>query len=198
MQILPTGERMSTKGQAELYFKSLCGLGQGIMAVDRPVVILGAGATKACERDGGPRIPLTDELLRAALAIQDGVVDRSEWMRILKKFLREVFPNAQSPSLPTLLGLVDTGIERDQPLAPKWTADRLRNVRKAVEYAVFAALNETLRWTDEGPGLIQGLFELIGKALKSFPRVDNGTNELQVVTTNYDLNRPEFSGELIP
>jgi hypothetical protein len=48
------------------------------------------------------------------------------------------------PALPLLLSLLDTAIDRGQPFAGR-EVDRLREVRAALEYLIFAVLEEQLR-----------------------------------------------------
>jgi hypothetical protein len=113
------------------------------------VVLFGAGATKAC---GGP---LTNEILPQAFepAVRQEI-EREYYIDLLDKFLVENFhlPKAQAertdsdyPALPLLLSLVDTAIDRGQPMGPDWPVDLLRNVRRALRYMVFALLEYRLR-----------------------------------------------------
>jgi len=113
------------------------------------VVIFGAGATKAC---GGP---LTNEILPEAFepAIRNQI-EREYYIDLLDRFLIENFhvPQNQSertesdyPALPLLLSLVDTAIDRNQPMGPNWSVDILRQVRRALQYLVFALLEYKLR-----------------------------------------------------
>ncbi len=113
------------------------------------VVIFGAGATKAC---GGP---LTNEILGQAFdpAVRREI-EREYYINLLDQFLVENFflsanqaerTDADYPALPLLLSLVDTAIDRNQPMGPEWTVDKLRQVRRALQYMVFALLEFRLR-----------------------------------------------------
>jgi hypothetical protein len=106
---------------------------------------LGAGATKAC---GGP---LTNEILPDAFASRDKLgradhIDRLEAFLVENFNLREGERTADDfPPLPLLLSLVDTAIDRDDVFAPGWPPAKLRAVRDALEYAIFALLEYRLR-----------------------------------------------------
>jgi hypothetical protein len=113
------------------------------------IVLFGAGATKAC---GGP---LTNEILGQAFepAVRSEI-EREYYIDLLDRFLIENFhlPPQQAdrsesdyPALPLLLSLVDTAIDRNQPMGPTWTVDLLRQVRRALQYLVFALLEYKLR-----------------------------------------------------
>ena len=142
---------------------------------DRVVVVLGAGATKAC---GGP---LTGEILpRAFLPAQKLRLSK------LEDFLVEHFglPKGKRsdddyPQLPLLLSLLDTAIDREHGFGGKWTVESLRSVRKEAEYAVFRAIAEALRG-DRGSGrnLHQQLFDWIWRKTGHEP---------VVISLNYDL-----------
>jgi hypothetical protein len=113
------------------------------------VVIFGAGATKAC---GGP---LTNEILPQAFEPTiRSEIEREYYIDLLDLFLVENFhlPQQQAdrieadyPALPLLLSLVDKAIDRDQPMGPNWTVDKLRDVRRALQYMIFALLEYKLR-----------------------------------------------------
>jgi NAD-dependent SIR2 family protein deacetylase len=131
------------------------------MVPTKPVVILGAGATKACNG------PLTNELLPQVFQLREAarqtgdsdalsLFDREEFINLLDDFLTSNFhvppaPAARQtddyPALPLLLSLVDTAIDRRQALGPGWDPPRLRDVREALEYAVFAVLDHQLQHT---------------------------------------------------
>jgi len=113
------------------------------------IVLFGAGATKAC---GGP---LTNEILPGAFepAVRREI-EREYYIDLLDRFLIENFhlPQRQAertesdyPALPLLLSLVDTAIDRNQPMGVGWTVDLLRQVRRALQYMVFALLEYKLR-----------------------------------------------------
>lgn len=108
--------------------------------------IFGAGATKAC---GGP---LTNEILPRAFALQE-FINREDFLNKLEEFLRENFHLPESwsartresyPPLPLLIGLIDIAISRRHNLGYKWDADKLREVRQALDYAIFAVVEHEL------------------------------------------------------
>lgn len=112
-----------------------------------PVVIFGAGATKAC---GGP---LTGEILPEIFGHKDEI-EREGFIELLEEFLIKSFylpPNINDrknhhyPPLPLLLSLVDISIDRKQPLGFDWDSDKLIHVRDALEYGIFALLEYKLR-----------------------------------------------------
>lgn len=111
-----------------------------------PVLVLGAGATKACNG------PLTNEiLLEADQAVSN--IEREGYLALIDRFLEEVFRlplrplrvKFSYPSLPLLMSLIDTAIDRGQPLGSNYSAAKLREVRSAIEYAIFAVLEYKLR-----------------------------------------------------
>lgn len=169
-------------------------------AVEKTVVVFGAGATKAC--DG----PLTNEILwlaydpgtRAAMEQQNyiGVIERESYAPLLNEFLVELFnvpalparrKRDSYPGLPLLLSIIDTAIDRKEPLGSKWVPERvapgdpsgrrsLIDLRQALEYIIFAVLDYTLR------GMGQDYYgDLLGKL---YP--PQGGQPL-VISLNYDL-----------
>ena len=121
--------------------------------VKNPVIILGAGATKAC---GGP---LTDEILPAALngKIADDlravkVDDREELLDLTWKFMTECFnvPNTgvikkeDCPNLPMILSMLRRSIELGQPIG-NWGGEDLVRVKRAIDYSIFAVIEAALR-----------------------------------------------------
>lgn len=121
---------------------------------ERPIIILGAGATKAC---GGP---LTDDILPAALngemAHDDMttlVEDREELLHLTREFLADCFNvpvdrrpvrREDCPSLPLVLSMLRRSVELRRPLGA-WEGDRLVKAKRAVEYAIFAVIEAALR-----------------------------------------------------
>ncbi|HEY3568133.1 MAG TPA: hypothetical protein VGP73_09395 [Thermoanaerobaculia bacterium] len=118
----------------------------------KPVIILGAGATKAC---GGP---LTDEILPAALngnvsfsGRAAPVMDRESLLSLMRDFLTDCFnvprwspiEKTDCPSLPMLLSMLRRSQELDEPLG-NWSGERLVDARRAIEYAVFAVIEAAL------------------------------------------------------
>src|SRR5690242_13561938 len=111
-----------------------------------PVLILGAGATKACNG------PLTNEvLLEAEQAVT--AIEREGYLSLIDEFLQDVFRlpprpvrvRASYPSLPLLMSVIDMAIDRGQPLGGKYGVTELREVRAAIDYAIFAVLEYKLR-----------------------------------------------------
>ena len=120
---------------------------------ERPVIVLGAGATKAC---GGP---LTDEILPAALngkMVDDEravrLQDREELLALASAFLSECFnvphqrPVAREdcPSLPMVLSMLKRSASSGLPIGT-WSAEKLVKAKRAIEYAIFAVIEAALR-----------------------------------------------------
>jgi len=110
-----------------------------------PVLVLGAGATKAC------RGPLTNEILPEADKAASEI-EREGYVALLDRFLEDVFrlpprpyrKQSSYPALPLLISLIDTAIDRNQPLHG-YDARQLRDVRAALDYTIFAVLEYKLR-----------------------------------------------------
>jgi ferredoxin len=111
-----------------------------------PVLVLGAGATKACNG------PMTNDILFEADQAF-ATIEREGYLALVDSFLTQVFrvpvrPSRKKtsyPGLPLLLSLIDTAIDRGQPLFTSYDAAHLRDVRAAIEYAIFAILDLKLR-----------------------------------------------------
>lgn len=111
-----------------------------------PVLVLGAGATKACAG------PLTNEILWEADE-SHAIIEREDYLCLLDEFLQLVFRMPARgargkwsyPGLPLLMSLVDMAIDRGQPMHPAFPVARLRDVRAALEYTIFAVLEYKLR-----------------------------------------------------
>lgn len=113
------------------------------------VILFGAGATKAC---GGP---LTNEILPQAFEpMVRSKIEREYYIDLLDQFLVENFhlPQQQTdrteadyPALPLLLSLVDKALDLKQPMGPNWAVNKLGDVRRALQYMVFALLEYKLR-----------------------------------------------------
>lgn len=110
-----------------------------------PVLILGAGATKACEG------PLTNDILfEADQAVS--AIEREGYLALLDRFLEQVFRlpprpsrvKSSYPGLPLLMSLIDAAIDRGQPLS-NYDVAMLREVRAALDYTIFAVLELKLR-----------------------------------------------------
>jgi hypothetical protein len=142
--------------------------------MEKVVVIFGAGATKAC---GGP---LTNEILPDALAS----LGRRPQLSLVEEFLAKQFrvpmtgrrPPDRFPPLPLLLSIVDTAIDREDAFGPDWPPARLRQLRGAIEYAIFALLE--LRLQTVAPHyreFFRGLFNAVAP------------ERVTVISLNYDL-----------
>ncbi|MBI1281775.1 MAG: hypothetical protein GC179_26865 [Anaerolineaceae bacterium] len=128
--------------------------------VEKPIIILGAGATKAC---GGP---LTDEILPAALNGQmehDNtktlVADREELLWLMKEFMSDCFNvptdrqpirSQDCPSLPMVLSMLKRSIDSNRPIGT-WDGERLIKAKRAIEYAIFAVIEAALRYPSGRP-----------------------------------------------
>ena len=143
------------------------------------VIFLGAGATKSC---GGP---MTNEILPQILGSPPTnsipVVDSAGRLPRLKVFLQDLFhvlPGADKesyPGLPLLMSLLDTALERRQPLHPAWDTNAISEMRQAIELGIFDALEDALLKapTNNHWQLLQ----------KFYP----APAEPCVISTNYDL-----------
>lgn len=111
------------------------------------VYVLGAGASRV------HGAPLTDEILPYALTIPHYRNDGR--MRDIRKFLLEVFnfdaPTVRTskswkhtPGLVDILSMTDMAIDRKENLSRKFDAENLRAVRRALEFAIFVALETSL------------------------------------------------------
>lgn len=148
--------------------------------MSRPVVIVGAGATKAC---GGP---LTNEILPKAFELYyagDADIQREDYIHDLDDFLIDHFhvpvdraarSATDYPALPLLLALLDTALDRGHPIGGH-DGERLARVRAAVDYVIFAVLELSLR--DVEPHYDELLDLLYGST---------GT-EPDIISLNYDI-----------
>jgi hypothetical protein len=138
----------------------------------RPIVIVGAGASM---HSG---LPGTVGLLPRAFQKKENRKALEE----LDKFLVEHFnlPGVEDekrpyPALPLLLGLLDDAISQEHHFSPKWDADRLRQVRRLVEYAIYTAV--------EKPGADQPFYRRLVEWLAPAGSSDEPT----LISVNYDL-----------
>jgi len=149
------------------------------------VLILGAGATKAC---GGPT---TNEILSEA-DTNACAIEREDYLETLNSFLEQVFllpPRScrtvsSYPSLPLLMSLIDVVIDRGQPLHANYGAEKLRRVREALEYVIFAVLEHQLR------GAIPQFHSEAVQLL--YP----GGQEPTLISLNYDIIADNMLAEL--
>lgn len=142
---------------------------------DTPVIIFGAGATKDC---GGP---LTSEILHEAFQASPTQALQWDAIQLLKRFLDDNFKLARAgiedyPSLPLLLSLIDTAIDRKQAYSTAWPIEEVVKVREAVEAAIFAVLD--FRRPQEEMASYFGLLQL------AYPAV---APEATVISLNYDM-----------
>jgi hypothetical protein len=153
---------------------------------EKPVIILGAGATKAC---GGP---LTDEILPAALnghmAHDDQktlVADREELLHLTREFLADSFnvpldkqpvTKEDCPSLPMVLSMLRRSEQLDMPLGGRGGNDLVK-VRRAIEYAIFAVIEAALHRMPAGGGHHGRMLE---------PLYARGADP-SVISLNYDV-----------
>jgi len=98
---------------------------------------------------------MTNEVLPAAFGAGAKPI-REANLPLLEKFLVEVFgvPAARThrtrerfPGLPLLLSLIDTAIDRKEPIAPKWPVAELTKLRHAIEYVFYIVLKRALEKT---------------------------------------------------
>ncbi len=110
--------------------------------MENTVIIFGAGATKAC---GGP---MTNEILRRAFD-NAAEIEREDFLTRVREFIDEnFFPSGGEdsfPPLPLLISVIDTAIDRKHSLNQKWDNGQLIAVREALDYVIFAVLNNELR-----------------------------------------------------
>jgi hypothetical protein len=133
---------------------------------------------------------MTDEILPHAFGSFRGTTRPTSYQREgffddVERFLRDEFHLPKEPAkrkkqdypgLPLLLSLVDTAIDRGQPLSHR-SADDLRMLRGAIEYVIFAVLQHHLdQVSDRNP--YETLLTRLTRSARAAPRV---------VTLNYDL-----------
>jgi len=138
------------------------------------VVFLGAGATKACNG------PLTDEILPGIY--KRAKVSGTIWASQLVKFLEQEFhldagsPKAQYPSLPLLLSLLDTALDRRQAFTPDWSLSDVAELRRSIEFGIYDLLEELLQ---KGP--TNNHWALLNRLYPALPEAP------VVISMNYDL-----------
>lgn len=135
------------------------------------VVILGAGASKSAKG------PLTEEILPHIILRKDLAPQLGEFA----EFLRETFHTgvasgeAEYPSLPLLMSLLDTAIARKQSFLGRWDLQGVTRMRRAVELGIFQVLEDELK---KAP--TTNHYQLLSQL---FPATDPPC----VVSMNYDL-----------
>lgn len=141
------------------------------------VVILGAGATKAC---GGP---LTNEILPTAFSLPT-VRERQVNLELIDAFLVEHFNvpvnwDARQPSdfpgLPLLMSLIDIAIDRRHAFGANWPIERLQELRPSLELLIFAVIDHMLMHAGENHQrtLLQ--------------RLSANGREPNIISLNYDI-----------
>jgi hypothetical protein len=141
-----------------------------------PVLVLGAGATRACNG------PLTNEILFLADQASSNI-EREGYVALLDCFLEDVFhlpprpyrTKTSYPGLPLLMSLIDTAIDRGQPLRRGYDVNKLRDVRAALDYVIFAVLEYTLR------GQVPAIHNVAVYHLFPVP------SDARVISLNYDI-----------
>ena len=141
------------------------------------VLIFGAGATKAC---GGP---LTNDILPRAFELKE-FIEREDFLGNLADFLRANFhlpdwgmrTRESFPPLPLLIGLLDIAISRKHSLGPGWGSDELLRVRQALDYAIFAVIENDLL------GLIANHYDTLIRGL-----LDSNPTPPTIISLNYDI-----------
>ena len=150
---------------------------------EKPIIVLGAGATRAC---GGP---LTDDILPAALngetEDETQVEDREELLHLTHKFLGGCFNvpldsgpvrKEDCPSLPMVLSMLRRSVVTHLPLGA-WRGEDLVKAKRAIEYAIFAVIEAALRRIPPDRRFHRTLLE---------PLYARGA-EPSVVSLNYDV-----------
>lgn len=141
-----------------------------------PVLILGAGATKACLG------PLTNEILFESDRVAQNF-QRQDYVTLVDGLLTNIFRlppkkvrvKTSYPGLPLLMSLIDTAIDRGQPLGLNHDVATLREVRAAIEYTIFAVLEYKLRG-DIPQFHVEAINRLFPKAM-----------EPRLISLNYDI-----------
>jgi hypothetical protein len=130
------------------------------------VVILGAGATKACKG------PLTNEILPEVF-LNKADFPNAASLTQLEQFLQQNFhvatgaPPQDYPGLPLLMSLIDTAIERRQAFHPAWDVDAVTQLRHATELVIFDLLEYRLEiGASEARPFVKALTSLVGAGHK--------------------------------
>jgi len=179
---------------------------------ENTVVVFGAGATKACD---GPQtadiLPQAyDPVLRTEIENSGftELMQREGFVDLLDEFLvanfhlapdRAVRQKFDYPALTLLMSLIDTAIDRRQPIGPYWVPDRITDVqqqnkverkslvdvRQSLEYLIFALLEYKLRRVSEDKNYYLKFLK------KLYPRDQTASPEQipspTVISLNYDI-----------
>lgn len=161
------------------------------------VVFLGAGATKSC---GGPE---TNEIL-PKIHEHAAKAENVESLGRLKEFLEQEFhvregaPEEHYPSLPLVMSLIDTALDRRQDFNERWDLEAMNDLRQQIELGIWEVLEGQLEHAPTNNHWL--LFDLLFPAAGEDPCV---------ISTNYDLiadatlmflseSRPEAGAEARP
>ena len=179
---------------------------------ENTVVIFGAGATKAC---GGPQTadilpqaydPTLREQIRSE-GFQD-LIQREGFVDLLDEFLvenfhlsydRSVRRKEHYPALTLLMSLIDTAIDRKQPIGPYWVPDRITNVqqenkaerkslvdvRQSLEYLIFALLEYQLKQIQDDQDYYLKLLKKLYPKDETLPTATPASPT--VISLNYDI-----------
>jgi hypothetical protein len=142
------------------------------------VLFLGAGATKSAQG------LLTDEILPALWGARVGLQQQNPTGNVdtLVTFLQEQFHVTAAtskqgyPSLPLLLSLLDSAMDRREVFHGKWDLDAISRLREAIEFGIFDVLEDALK---KAP--TNNHYMLLSNV---FPPSDG---EPCLISTNYDL-----------
>lgn len=178
---------------------------------ENTVILFGAGATRACD---GPEtaeiLPQAyDPVLRSEMENSGftELIQREGFVDLLDEFLianfhlpqdRTVRQKNDYPGLTLLMSLIDTAIDRKQPIGPYWVPDRITDlqqqgkaerrslvdVRQSLEYLIFALLEYKLQQVSEDKNYYLKLFQ------KLYPKNDSAPEEIPspvVISLNYDI-----------
>ncbi|HSR67624.1 MAG TPA: SIR2 family protein [Acidobacteriota bacterium] len=143
------------------------------------IYILGAGASF---EHGAP---LTKDILPYALKLDEG----DERLQIVRCFLKDIFhfdaeqaadDEDSFPSLVDALSVVDLALDRHENLAKNYDQKKLREVRQALEYAVFRSLEHSLSsQTSNQRPRSKATLDLIHKL--------NADSKAAIISLNYDV-----------
>ena len=131
---------------------------------ERPVVIVGAGASFHAEAPG------LKKMLPTVLAAEPQKL--AKLYEFVRDYFRNEDPLQRPPALPFVLGVIDTALDRKQDLGPSWGLDELREVRRQIDYGIFSVLRGI-----KGQGPYRQLVAWLAEA----------EDEPTVVSVNYDL-----------
>lgn len=170
------------------------------MIGQKPILILGAGATKD---SGGP---MTDEILPGMLDLPPATYNLENDIDDVKRFLQEAFrmevpihKGSVFPPLPLVLSLLDTAVDRNESLVSGWSPNRLREVRRSLEFIISAVIEYSLQqgnfhnhhqllfriFGDQPPRVVSMNYDVI---------IDNAIAE----RSPGDFTLPNYGADLLP